>query len=79
MWRYRQPSAWRLTSRGLRLRGSTGDVTLSYGDVHRWEPCQDGIGAPVSRPDRPERLAVFQSGDGWFTYNLVRNLAALAP
>ena len=68
-----------LTSHSLLLRGSTTDATLSYGDVHRWEPYRDGIGAVVSRPDQPERLAVFQNGDGWFTHNLVRNLAALAP
>ena len=68
-----------LTSHGLRLRSSNVDVTLFYGSVHRWEPYQDGIGAVVSQPDQPERLAVFLNGDGWFTYNLVRNLAALAP
>ncbi len=68
-----------LTGHGVRLRGSTVDVTLSYGSVHRWEPYRDGIGAVVSQPDRPERLAVFLNGDGWFTYNLVRNLAGSAP
>ena len=67
-----------LTSQGLRLHGSTADVTLSYGEVHRWEPYRDGIGAVVRRPNQPERLAVFLNGDGWFTYNLARNLAALA-
>ena len=68
-----------LTSHGLRLRSATVDVTLSYGSVHRWEPYQAGIGLAVSRPDQPERLAIFQSGDGWFTHNLVRNLAASVP
>ena len=67
-----------LTSHGLRLHGSTADVTLSYGEVHRWEPYRDGIGAVVRQPNQPERLAVF-NGDGWFAYNLARNLAALAP
>ena len=66
-----------LTSHSLRLRGSTADVTLSYGAVRRWEPYRDGIGAIVSQPDQTERLAVFQNGDGWFAYNLVRNLAAI--
>ena len=66
-----------LTSHGLRLRGSTADVTLSYGAVRRWETCWDGIGAVVSQPDQTERLAVFLNGDGWFAYNLVRNLAAI--
>ena len=65
-----------LTSHGLRLRGSTADVTLSYGAAQRWEPYRDGIGAVVSQPNQPERLAVFLNGDGWFAYNLARNLAA---
>ena len=68
-----------LTSQGLRLLGSTADVTLSYGEVHRWEPYRDGIGAVVRQPNQPERLEVFLNGDGWFAYNLARNLAALAP
>ena len=67
-----------LTSHGLHLRGSTADFTLSYAAVRRWEPYRDGIGPVVSlRPDQPERLAVFLNGDGWFAYNLARNLAAI--
>ena len=66
-----------LTSHGLRLRGATADVTLSYGAVRQWEPYRDGIGAVVAQPDQPERLAVFLNGDGWFAYNLARNLAAI--
>ena len=68
-----------LTGHGLLLRGLPTALTLSYGEVRRWEPYRDGIGAVVSQPDQPERLAVFRNGDGWFTYNLVRNLAASAP
>ena len=78
-WETVATSRMALTGHGLRLRSSTVDVTLSYGSVHRWEPYRDGIGAVVSQPDQPERLAVFRNGDGWFTYNLVRNLAASAP
>ena len=39
-----------------------------------WEPYHDGIGA-VPRA-QPNRLVVFRDGDGWFIYNLTRNLAA---
>ena len=67
-----------LISHGLRLRGSTADVTLSYDAVHHWEPYRDGIGAVVSQTNQPERLAVFLNGDGWLAYNLARNPAALA-
>ena len=66
-----------LTSHGLRLRSSTADVALSYDAVHRWEPCQDGIGAVVSQPGQPEQLAAFLNGDGWFAYNLARNLSTI--
>ena len=66
-----------LTSHGLHLHGSTADVTLPYGEVHRWEPYRDGIGAVVRQPNQPEQLAVFRNGDGWFAYNLARNLAAI--
>ena len=66
-----------LTNHGLVLRSATADVTLSYGSVHRWQPYQDGIGAIMAQPDQPERLAVFLNGDGWFTHNLARNLAAI--
>ena len=27
----------------------------------------------MSQPDRPDQLAVFLNGDGWFAYNLARN------
>ena len=40
--------------------------------VH-WEPYHDGIGA-VPRA-QPNRLVAFRNGDGWFIYNLTRNLA----
>ena len=50
---------------------------LSYGAVRQWVPYRDGIGAVVTQPDQSERLAVFLNGDGWFTYNLARNLAAI--
>ena len=39
-----------------------------------WEPYHDGIGA-VPRA-QPNRLVVFRNGDGWFIYNLTRNLAS---
>ena len=49
-------------------------IRLAYGSVVNWEPYHDGIGA-VPRA-QPNRLVVFHNGDGWFLYNLARNLAA---
>ena len=47
---------------------------LAVASVVNWEPYRDGIGA-VPRA-QPNRLVVFRSGDGWFIYNLTRNLAS---
>ena len=67
--RPRPSREWRRSSRHcLTTRRSCSWVARSPARAGRLSP-----------PDQPERLAVFQSGDGWFTYNLVRNLAASAP
>ena len=62
-----------VASEHLHFRGPGLNIRLAYGSVVNWEPYQDGIGA-VPRA-QPNRLVVFRNGDGWFIYNLVRNLA----
>ena len=52
-------------------------IRLAYGSVVNWEPYHDGIGA-VPRA-QPNQLAVFRNGDGWFIYNLTRNLQPRRP
>ena len=61
-----------VASEHLHFRGSGLTIRLAYGSVVHWEPYHDGIGA-VPRA-QPNRLVVFRNGDGWFVYNLARNL-----
>ena len=63
-----------VASEHLHFRGPGLSIRLAYGSVVHWEPYHDGIGA-VPRA-QPNRLVVFHNGDGWFLYNLARNLAA---
>ena len=63
-----------VASEHLHFRGPGLSFRLAYGSVVHWEPYHDGIGA-VPRV-QPNRLVVFRNGDGWFLYNLTRNLAS---
>ena len=65
-----------VASQHLHFRGPGLSIRLAYGSVMHWEPYHDGIGA-VPRA-QPNQLVVFRNGDGWFIYNLTRNLAAAA-
>ena len=63
-----------VASEHLHFRGPGLSFRLAYGSVVNWEPYHDGIrAAPRAQPNR---LVVFRNGDGWFLYNLTRNLAA---
>ena len=63
-----------VASEHLHFRGPGLTIRLAYGSVVNWEPYHDGIG--VVRRAQANRLVVFRNGDGWFIYNLARNLAA---
>ena len=63
-----------VASEHLHFRGPGLSIRLAYGSVVHWEPYHDGIGAVPRAP--PNRLVVFRNGDGWFIYNLTRNLAS---
>ena len=66
-----------VASEHLHFRGPGLSIRLAYGSVVNWEPYHDGIGA-VPRA-QSNHLVVFRNGDGWFIYNLTRNLAARRP
>ena len=68
------PGQLAVASEHLHFRGPGLSFRLAYGSVEHWEPYHDGIGAVPRAP--PNRLVVFRNGDGWFIYNLARNLAA---
>ena len=63
-----------VASQHLHFRGPGLSIRLAHGSVMHWEPYHDGIGA-VPRA-QPNQLVVFRNGDGWFIYNLTRNLAS---
>ena len=63
-----------VASEHLHFRGPGLSIRLAYDSVVDWEPYHDGIGAVPRAP--PNRLVVFRNGDGWFIYNLTRNLAS---
>ena len=63
-----------VASEHLHFRGPGLSIRLAYGSVVHWEPYHDGIGAAPRA--QPNRLVAFRNGDGWFIYNLTRNLAS---
>ena len=63
-----------VASQHLHFRGPGLSIRLAHGSVMHWEPYHDGIGAVPST--QPNQLVVFRNGDGWFIYNLTRNLAS---
>ena len=73
-WESVAPGQLAVASEHLHFRGPGLSIRLAYGSVVNWEPYRDGIGA-VPRA-QPNRLVVFRNGDGWFIYNLTRNLAS---
>lgn len=63
-----------LTDRHLYFAGSSKRFRIRYDKIVAFEPYSDGIG--VQRDAQTARPQSFVTGDGWFTYNLVRNLAS---
>ncbi len=64
-----------ITNKHIYFAGPRKSLRLPYSKIVSFEPFDDGIGiirdAPTAKPQ------VFVTGDGWFTYNLVVNLAQM--
>jgi len=56
------------------LRGAK-ELQLPHAKVVVIEPFQDGVG--IHRDGASARRQAFLTGDGWFTYNLLTNVANL--
>lgn len=63
-----------LTDKHLYFAGPSKRFRIRYDKIVAFEPYSDGIG--VQRDAQTARPQSFVTGDGWFTYNLVRNLAS---
>jgi hypothetical protein len=65
-----------VTSERLIFAGHTRSVVLPLKKIATFQPFDDGIG--VAKEGINSKLVFFRTGDGWFTYNLMKNLADIA-
>lgn len=64
-----------VTNKNIYFAGPQKSVRLPYTKIVSFEPFSDGLG--VIRDTATAKPQIFVTGDGWFTYNLVTNLAQL--
>jgi len=64
-----------VTTKNLYFAGPTKALRIPYAKVVAFTPYTDGVG--VIRDAASAKAQVFVTGDGWFIYNLVTNLARL--
>ena len=65
-----------VTDRNLYFAGPQKSLRVPYAKVVSFQPYSDGLG--IVRDAATAKPQVFVTGDGWFTYNLVSNLAGMA-
>ena len=63
-----------LSDKHLYFAGSSKRFRIGYDKIVAFEPCSDGIGIPHDAQTACPQS--FVTGDGWFVYSLVRNLAS---
>lgn len=64
-----------VTNKNLYFHSSVKALRIPYSKIVSFEPYSDGIG--IMRDAASAKPQIFTTGDGWFTYNLVTNLAQL--
>jgi hypothetical protein len=62
-----------VTDRHMYFAGATKAFRVKYDKIVSFTPYSDGIG--IQRDAQSAKPQVFVTGDGWFTYNLISNLA----
>ncbi len=62
-----------VTSKHIYFHGPRKRFRVRYDRIVSFEPYRDGIG--IMRDAQTAKPQTFQTGDGWFIYNLVTNLA----
>jgi hypothetical protein len=65
-----------VTTKHIYFAGPTKAVRVPYAKIVSFQPFSDGIG--IIRDASNAKPQIFVAGDGWFTYNLVTNLAHLS-
>ena len=64
-----------VTTKNIYFVGARTSMRVPYVKIVSFDPFSDGLG--VMRDTNNAKLQVFATGDGWFTYNLVRNLSQM--
>jgi len=64
-----------ITDRHIYFAGPSRSLRVTYSKIVSFQPFSDGIG--IIRDAVSAKPQLFITGDGWFTYNLVTNLAQL--
>jgi hypothetical protein len=64
-----------VTNKNFYFAGSRKSMRLPYSKIVSFEPFSNGVG--IMRDAATAKPEIFVTGDGWFTYNLVVNLARL--
>jgi hypothetical protein len=64
-----------ITSKNIYFSGEEKGFRVPYAKIVAFHPFDEGIG--IIRDTANAKLQIFVTGDGWFTYNLVANLARL--
>jgi hypothetical protein len=65
-----------VTNQHIYFAGPSKALRLPYAKIVSFQPFSDGIG--IIRDASNAKPQIFVTGDGWFTYNLVTNLAHLS-
>lgn len=64
-----------ITNKHIYFSGSSKRFRIAFSKIVTFEPFSDGIG--VQRDAQTAKPQSFTTGDGWFTYNLITNLAQM--
>jgi hypothetical protein len=64
-----------VTNKHMYFAGSVKSLRIPYSKIVSFQTFSDGIG--IMRDAAHAKPQIFVTGDGWFTYNLVTNLAKL--
>jgi hypothetical protein len=64
-----------ITSKNIYFSGEEKSFRIPYAKIVAFHPFDEGVG--IIRDTANAKLQIFVTGDGWFTYNLVTNLANL--
>lgn len=64
-----------ITNKHIYFSGPAKSLRVPYPKIVSFLPFDDGVG--VVRDAQTAKPQIFKTGDGWFTYNLVTNLAQL--